>query len=350
MKHFIRSAQQAWEENQLRLVLFELTYACNLDCAFCYNDLDLEGQPLSTQRYIEILNDLAEMQVLTVVLSGGEPLAHKDFFTIGAAAKHLGFVVRIKSNAHALTHNIAKRIQREISPFIIETSLHGASSETHDKQTKVAGSFDRWKRNVADMLEIGLRVKVNTVLTRWNEHELDEIFALCDRFGVLLQIDREVKPRDNGDRSPLAIVASAKANEKLNTIYMSRSSRISNTPETDSAVPIVNKSKHCGTGSSTLTVNPFGDVFPCVQWRQKVANLHEQLVSEFWHHSPRLDKIREQNQAVRAKMLALPSDRKPPTFCPGLASQYTGDPLGDYILKQDQSELPVGKRRLALVT
>src|SRR5688500_12029850 len=94
---------RTWNENRLFSVLIELTYRCNLDCFFCYNDLGLRGKPLSYDQYDTLLRDLASMDVLNVALSGGEPLAHPDFFRIGARARQLGFVVRVKSNGHALS-------------------------------------------------------------------------------------------------------------------------------------------------------------------------------------------------------------------------------------------------------
>ncbi len=44
---------RAWTENRLMSVLLELTYACNLDCTFCYNDLTIGGQRLSLKQYRE---------------------------------------------------------------------------------------------------------------------------------------------------------------------------------------------------------------------------------------------------------------------------------------------------------
>ena len=34
-----RAVATAWRQNLLFSVLIELTYRCNLDCFFCYNDL-----------------------------------------------------------------------------------------------------------------------------------------------------------------------------------------------------------------------------------------------------------------------------------------------------------------------
>ena len=153
---------RSWNENRLFTVLLELTYRCNLDCFFCYNDLSLRGRALAFDDYDRLLRDLASMNVMSVTLSGGEPLAHPDFFRIGRLARELGFVVRVKTNGHAVRGELARRLRDEVDPFVVETSLHGATAATHDRQTRVAGSFDRLIENIREMLSLGLRVKVNS--------------------------------------------------------------------------------------------------------------------------------------------------------------------------------------------
>jgi MoaA/NifB/PqqE/SkfB family radical SAM enzyme len=139
--------RRTWEENVLFSVLVELTYRCNLDCFFCYNDLALRGEPLSFDEYRRFFAELRDLQVLNLILSGGEPLAHPDFFRLGACARALGFLVRVKSNGHALRGDLARRLRDEVDPYVVEVSVHGATPATHDRQTRVPGSFDRLRRS-----------------------------------------------------------------------------------------------------------------------------------------------------------------------------------------------------------
>ncbi len=129
---YSNTIKRAWSENRLMSVLLELTYACNLDCTFCYNDLALGGQRLSLSQYRELLDDLASLGALNLSLTGGEPLAHPRFFEIAAHARSLGFVIRLKTNGHAVKEAVARRIRDEVDPFIIEVSIHGATAATHD--------------------------------------------------------------------------------------------------------------------------------------------------------------------------------------------------------------------------
>ena len=122
---------RTWEGHQLFSALVELTYRCNLDCFFCYNDLGTRGRPLDKEQYYRFFEDLRDLEMLNLALSGGEPLAHPDFFDLGRKARELGFVVRVKSNGHALRGTIARRLREEVDPFMVEVSLHGSRPETH---------------------------------------------------------------------------------------------------------------------------------------------------------------------------------------------------------------------------
>ncbi|MGB5735467.1 MAG: radical SAM protein [Thiohalocapsa sp.] len=196
---------ETWDKAILSSVLLELTYRCNLDCVICYNDRVQAGVPLAREDYLRLIDDLADLQVLTLTLSGGEPLVHPDFWTIGAHARTLGFVVRIKSNGHALRTATSRRLKQEIDPFIVELSLHGATAETHDRQTCIPGSFVRLLDNVRALQEAGLRAKFNSPMTAWNEGETEAMFALAESVGVPLSVDTRLTPRDDGDLSPLEI-------------------------------------------------------------------------------------------------------------------------------------------------
>lgn len=353
---FAQVIARTWRDNLLFSVLLELTYRCNLDCFFCYNDLGQKGKALSRESYFQLFEDLAAMQVMNLTFSGGEPLAHPDFLLLGAKARELGFVLRVKSNGHALRGELLRRLKDEVDPFIVEVSLHGATAATHDRQTRVPGSFERLLLNLGEMAQLGFRVKVNSTLTAWNEGEIEGMFDLVESLGFAFQVDPEVSPRDDGDREPLSVSPTREGMLRLFAVQEERAraawerrgggvtpavatsatSAISAISATgiarggdDGTVPTA-VDKHCGAGSAGIAVDPYGNVYPCVQWRRAVGNLHEQRIGEIWTGSAALAEIRETTTAAKGMVEGYGSAGPFLNFCPGNADAHGGDPLAVY--------------------
>jgi MoaA/NifB/PqqE/SkfB family radical SAM enzyme len=345
---FARIVLESRRERRLMSVLIELTYRCNLDCTFCYNDRALQGRPLSLDQYRALLEELAAMQVLDVVLSGGEPLAHPDFFAIGALARELGFVVRVKTNGHAVGRSTAERIKREIAPAMVEVSVHGASSDTHDRQTRVDGSFVRLVENLRHMRAAGLFVRANVPLTRWNEHEIAAMFELSDTLGIRMRVDPEIKARDDGDRAPLALAASREGRARLREVVSRRRRALATSVESElhDVTDLPESDVHCGAGVTALTIDPVGNVLPCVQWRRTVGNLHATSIGRIWSESLELGQVRADNVQAQRLLRGLHASEKPENFCPGEAFMLAGNAtsVGAVMRARD------GKRRLPMVT
>jgi MoaA/NifB/PqqE/SkfB family radical SAM enzyme len=328
--------RRVWDKNILYSALVELTYRCNLDCYFCYNDTALKGVPLTFGQYARFFEDLRDMGTLDLTLTGGEPLAHPEFFALGRMARELGFVVRVKSNAHALRGKLAQRMKDDVDPFLIEVSLHGASPETHDRQTRVPGSFARLTSNLREAKALGLRIKLNCPLTVWNEYESEAMYALADELGLPVDFDPLITRRDNGDAEPQQIAPSREGIARLFQQQRERGVALrSRRPSTAKAAlaadpdpPTTGREKHCGAGSSSITIDPYGNVYPCVQWRRRIGNLHEQSIATLWHHSDELAEVRRLAMDVKA---AVDGHQASGTgFCPGSAELETGSPTQLY--------------------
>ncbi len=267
----------------------ELTYGCNLDCFYCYNDRDKPGQLLSLPQYRVLLQDLAEMQTLYLMLTGGEPMLHPHFFEIGSMARELGFVTRVRTNGHSLGRRNAQRLYREVDPYVVELSLHGASAETHDRQTRVPGSFARLVQNIGHATAAGLRCSIVCTPTAWNEHQIDDMFALCDSLGVPLRFQGPVAPRDNGDLEPLAIQPSKNVWETVKQgLDARRPTAAPASPILNNDIPDIGEDPPatCNVGVAGVDIDPYGNVQACMHLQRSAGSLHEHSIGEIWHKSP----------------------------------------------------------------
>lgn len=314
---------QVKQQRLLTDVTLELTYACNLDCFFCYNDRDKPGEPLSLAQYETLLRDLASMQTMFLMLTGGEPMIHPYFFEIGRLTKELGFVVRVRTNGHSLTRAMAKRVRDEIMPYVVEVSLHGASAEVHDQQTRIAGSFDRLIKNIASATDEGLRISVVSTPTAWNEHQIESMFALCDKLGVPLRFQGPVSPRDNGDTEPLAIQPTENAWDKVTRLVKERKQQ--QQLQTEQGLPVegvevqIDTKKvvaSCGVGVAGVDIDPYGNVLACMHLQESAGNVHDHSIAEIWDNSPLFARARKRAEIAMQQFENTPLKQLgAPIFC-----------------------------------
>ncbi len=309
------------QQRLLHDVTLELTYRCNLDCFYCYNHREKPGETLSLDQYATLLTDLARMQTLFLMLTGGEPMMHPHFFEIGRMAKDRGFVTRVRTNGHSMNERICQRLKTEVDPYVVEVSLHGATAAVHDRQTRLPGSFDRLIQNLLIAREVGLNCSAVCTPTTWNEHQIEALFALCDELEIPLRFQGPVAPRDNGDLEPLSIqparqtwdkiielLASRRATEPTeNCTRQARSAEISIPREQPSM---------CGVGVSGVDIDPFGNVQACMHLQEPAGSLHEQSIEEIWNYSPLFQRARAKSiEAAKQFTDKSPEQFGAPLFC-----------------------------------
>ncbi len=316
--HVVRRVR---EQRILHDVTLELTYRCNLDCFYCYNDRDKPGKPLSLAQYRTLLEDLARMQTLFLMLTGGEPMIHPHFFEIGRMTRELGFVVRVRTNGHTLYPRNVERLLEEVDPYMAEVSLHGASAEVHDRQTRVAGSFERLIRHLRHARAAGLRCGMVATPTAWNEHQIEAMIALGDQLGAPLRFQGPVAPRDNGDTEPLAIQPARDTWDRIEALVSARRARNAAgadqrplpeiTADAQAETPAT-----CSVGVAGVDIDPFGNVQACMHLQESAGNLHEQSIEEIWNHSPLFTRARQRAIAAAARLGGEPPRQfGAPLFC-----------------------------------
>ena len=94
-------------------LLAELTHRCPLGCPYCSNPLALDPREdeLDTATWLRVLREAAELGVLQVHLSGGEPGARRDLIDITAGAHAAGLYTNLITSAVGITEG-ARAIAR----------------------------------------------------------------------------------------------------------------------------------------------------------------------------------------------------------------------------------------------
>jgi len=294
----------------------ELTYACNWRCVFCYNPRHNDIRRLNFHEWSAILESLRRLGTLQLALTGGEPLAHPQFFDIASAARKLAFAIRIFTNGALIDEEAARRIAA-FDPLAVELSLHGATPEVHDRTTATPGSFAAMWRGVEHLVRHGARVVLKTPVTSMNEGELDAIVALCAERALPLRLDANMTPRDDGDLTPLRYSASPDAKRRVMTI----AARLG-------AIRMLDREEggtNCGIGRMTVVIDPEGNVFPCMQWRERpMGNVRRESLEAIWTSSQERQDAMQTSVEANDAMVQLGPAADALPFCPAVAMQRTG--------------------------
>ena len=86
-------------------MLAELTHRCPLQCPYCSNPIELDrgASELTTDEWKKVLSELAEIGVLQIHFSGGEPTARKDLVELVQHATGVGLYSNLITSAVLLT-------------------------------------------------------------------------------------------------------------------------------------------------------------------------------------------------------------------------------------------------------
>lgn len=171
-----------------QLVYWELTRACQLACRHCRAVAVPWRHPaeLSTSEGIALLDALRGFgePLPHLVLTGGDPLARPDLFTLIHAARERGFTVSITpSGTYALTEDVLAALA-EAGIATLALSLDGATADRHDALRGVPGSFDWTIAAARRARALGIPLQVNTLVCAETRDDLPAMLVLVSELGV----------------------------------------------------------------------------------------------------------------------------------------------------------------------
>lgn len=279
--------KQAGDNGKPFKATMELTYGCNLYCIHCYTDCynqpDLiKRRELPYEQITGILDQLHDEGILWLCFTGGEILMRRDFFDIYRYAEAKGFLITLFTNATLITHRVADFLA-EHRPFLIETSLHGATPETFEKITQVKGSFRRFEEGIRLLLARNLPVKVKTKAMTQNKHELDQIKAFVEGLGLKFQVSTDIYPRLNGELRPTRYRLSPDEIVELefsDTDFEDENDTCPIGEDAEFGPPPDDRLFRCGCGTTSVHISAWGELGACTWVNQPRTDLRQKSVSD----------------------------------------------------------------------
>jgi len=313
-------------------LIAEVTHRCPLHCLYCSNPIELQraDEELSTEDWKRVFHQAAELGMLHVHLTGGEPLARKDLPELIAAARAAGLYVNMITSGVGLSEERLatlvdaglEHLQLSFQDIDEASANHIAGARSHALKLALVPILKRYP----------LAFTVNLVVHRMNLDRLEEFIALAEEL--------------NPDRLEIAHV------QYYGWALKNRSLLMPTQEQVDRSIPIVEAAKErlkgkihleavfpdyyasfpkaCvgGWGRQMMLIDPLGQAMPChaaaVIPGLEFDNVRQHDLRWIWQSSPAFNRFRGDSWMPET-CLACPRKEKDFGGCRCQAFLLTGD-------------------------
>jgi coenzyme PQQ biosynthesis enzyme PqqE len=156
-----------------------LTHRCPLQCPYCSNPLDLEraNTELTTAEWQKVMREAAQLGILQIHLSGGEPTVRRDLEDIIKTAADAGLYTNLITAAVLLTRErLVKLKEAGLDHVQISIQDVDTASENADRIAGYKGGSDKKKIVAGWVRELGMPLTINAPIHR---HNIKNVEATC---------------------------------------------------------------------------------------------------------------------------------------------------------------------------
>lgn len=168
-----------------RLVAWEVTRKCNLNCVHCRASSERGPYPgeLGKTKSLEVLDQITAAGKPILILTGGEPLLREDIFDLAGHGTRMGLRMVMATNGTLITPEIVEKM-KDSGIKRVSISIDGADARDHDRFRQVPGAFKGAMKGI-DLLKKGnVEFQINTTVTRHNVGRIEAILNLALDLGA----------------------------------------------------------------------------------------------------------------------------------------------------------------------
>ncbi|WP_174728162.1 TIGR04053 family radical SAM/SPASM domain-containing protein [Mesobacillus harenae] len=312
------------------IVIWEVTRACQLKCIHCRADAQISPDPreLTHEEGLTLIDQIYKMNNPMLVFTGGDCMMREDLFELADYAVKKGMRVSMTPSA---TENVTKERMKRAKQAGLSRwafSLDGPTPEIHDHFRGTPGSFDLTLEKVKYLNELNMPLQLNTVISRYNYHHLEEMAELMKELKVVMwyifllvptgrgQMDDCLTPAEHekvfrwlyklSKTAPYDIKTTA-AQHYRRVVFQQKAKehivdrgeiRYEDTLTKDMASVIdglKRAPKGVNDGNGFIFVSHVGDVLPSGLLPIKAGNVREASLAEIYREAPVLKELRNPN-------------------------------------------------------
>jgi MoaA/NifB/PqqE/SkfB family radical SAM enzyme len=164
-------------------IAWQLNSACNVACLHCCEEAG-HSMPneLTREEIKDFCNQIVELCVPYVAISGGEPLLHPNFFEIAEFLRGHGVSLKVETNGHLIDREVANRFA-ELGFRSVQVSVDGATPQAFEK-LRLKGSWQKTIDACKYLVAAGVNTEIVFVPTRFNIHETGDVIEMAYQMGI----------------------------------------------------------------------------------------------------------------------------------------------------------------------
>jgi radical SAM protein with 4Fe4S-binding SPASM domain len=179
-------------------VVWSLSYGCNLRCMHCYqNASQPSSDELTLDQQLDIVDQLARLEVSMIVLSGGEPLTNPNLGKLIERIRLHDMAISVDSNGVLMDRSIVESL-RKAGVTSVELSLDSADPRSHDRFRGLDGAFSKTLDAVEICSQAGMFTTVATTATTLNYDNSRELISLAKSRGANRVVFFDLIPTGRG--------------------------------------------------------------------------------------------------------------------------------------------------------
>jgi MoaA/NifB/PqqE/SkfB family radical SAM enzyme len=264
---------------------------------------DSDRYYLNKDEYEILFEELENMKIFTLVISGGEPFIRKDILKIISLAKKHRLKLYITTNGTVLT----KKMIKSLVNFKVDDILFSLDSpfpDVHDFIRGKKGTFNKTVKSIRELEKEKVRRKsryprilVNSVITKYNISNLLDIS--CKFWDLKIDLFSFYYPTNISESSLEEV-------HKLfgRNFYSGQFYDLKILPKKKKLIDFLNSLKNikkknvlvklptfsnffsfCLYPWIATTISPYGDVYPCTIFdKLKIGSIREKSLREIWNN------------------------------------------------------------------
>jgi pyrroloquinoline quinone biosynthesis protein E len=251
-------------------LLAELTHRCPLQCPYCSNPLDLEkvNVELTTEQWQSVMRQAADLGILQIHLSGGEPTARRDLEEIIKTAADCGLYTNLITAAVLLKRDRLEKL-KEAGLDHVQISIQDVdtAAENADRIGGYKGGSAKKKEVAGWVRELGMPLTINAPIHRHNVHNVEAIINYAVELGAGRVEIAHVQYYAWALKNRASLMPTRETFMEAARIVERERERLKGIIVIDAVVPdyYAKYPKPCmgGWAKSIINVTPSGRVLPC---------------------------------------------------------------------------------------